>query len=87
MYVYIYKYITVELLFSSLFWGIPIYIYLYLYTIQCISIAMEAIWSHGPFKDDQHDGLPIKIVIFHGHVELPDSILCTYSNRQKDRRD
>ena len=64
-----------------------IYIYLYLYTIQCISIAMEAIWSHGPFKDDQHDGLPIKIVIFHGHVELPDSILCTYSNRQKDRRD
>jgi hypothetical protein len=49
MYVYIYKYITVELLFSSLFWGIPIYIYIYIYTP---SSALALLWK--PYEAMAH---------------------------------
>ena len=39
-----------------------IYIYIYIYNIQYIII------EHGPFIDD----LPIKLVIFHSYVTLPE---------------
>ena len=37
------------------------YVYIYIYTLWLFNIAME----NGPFID----GLPIKMVIFHGYVK------------------